>query len=152
MTTNLESVEAILDFAIAREQEAHDLYLVVADLVTRAGLRQTFLDLAEMEMGHRRKLEGIRSGQLPGFAPGKVEDLRISDALLGVAPGPDMTYQETLMFAMKAEQRAHDLYVGLAAATSDPALREVFRSLAGEELGHKHFFETEYDDVVLADN
>lgn len=148
----LDSVEEILDFAIEREQEAHDLYVRVAGMVSRAGLRQTFLDLAEMEMGHRRRLEGIRSGRLPGFVPEKVEDLKISNVLVSVEPVSGMTYQEALIFAMKAEQRAHDLYVGLAVATADPVLRGIFRGLAQEELKHKHLFETEYDDVVLEGN
>ncbi len=146
------SVDEILDFAIGKEQEAHDLYARVAETVTRPGMRRTFLELAEMELEHRRKLEAIRAGELPGFAPEKVQDLGISEALVDVEPSPGMTYQEVLLFAMKAEQRAHDLYVGLAAATADPTLRETLKGLAREELRHKLLFETEYDEVVLEGN
>lgn len=146
------SIEEILDFAIEQEQKAHDLYVKVAGMVTRPGMKQTFLELAEMEMGHRRKLEGIKAGELPGFVPERVQDLKITQALVDVEPVPNMTYQEALLFAMKAEQRAHDLYVGLAAATQDPGLKELFKGLAQEELKHKHFFETEYDEVILTGN
>ncbi len=146
------SVEEILDFAIEQEQKAHDLYTEVAGMVTRPGMKQTFLELAEMELGHRRKLEGIKAGELPGFTPAKVQNLGLAETLVDVDPAPNMTYQEVLLFAMKAEQRAHDLYVGLAGATDDAGLREVFKGLAQEELKHKHFFETEYDEVVLEGN
>ena len=146
------SIEDVLDFAIGKEQEAHDLYVRVADMVRRPGLRQTFLELAEMELGHRRRLEGIKASGVSGFPEDPVRDLGISDLLVDVEPSPDMTYQEALLFAMKAEQRAHDLYFGLARATSDAALRETFRELAREELRHKLFFETEYDDVILEGN
>ncbi len=146
------SVEEILDFAIENEQKAHDLYMEVADMVERPGMRQTFLELAQMEMGHRRKLENIKVGSLPGFVEEKVQNLKITEALVDVEPRPHMTYQEVLLFAMKAEQRAHDLYVALTGATTDPGLRELFKGLAQEELKHKHFFETEYDDVILEGN
>ncbi len=145
-------VEDVLDFAIGKEQEAHDLYARVADMVRRPGLRQTFLELAEMELGHRRRLEGIKASGLGGFPDDTVENLKISDVLVDVEPEPDMTYQEALLFAMKAEQRAHDLYIGLAGAVTDPGLKETFKVLAKEELRHKLFFETEYDDVILEGN
>jgi len=145
-------VEDVLDFAIAKEQEAHDLYARVAEMVRRPGLRQTFLELAEMELGHRRRLEGIKAGGTAGFGSGPVSDLGLTDLLVDVKPSPEMTYQEALLFAMKAEQRAHDLYIGLAKAVSGEELRETFRALAREELKHKLFFETEYDDVILEGN
>ncbi len=146
------SVDEILDFAIEQEQRAHDLYVEVAKTVKRPGLKDTLLDMAEMETGHRRKLEAIKSGQLPGFVQESVENLKISDALVEVKPVPSMTYQEVLLLAMKAEQRANELYVGLAAATEDPSLKKVFSGLAQEELKHKNFFETEYDSVILEGN
>ncbi len=146
------SVEEILDFAIEQEQKAHDLYVEVAETVKRPGLKDTLLGMAEMEMGHRQKLEAIKSGRLPGFVQEKVENLRIADALVDVKPVPNMTYQEVLLLAMKAEQRANELYLGLAEATGDPSLRQVFSGLAQEELKHKNFFETEYDSVILEGN
>ena len=145
-------IEDILDFAIGKEQEAHDLYADLAEKVRRPGLRTTFLELAEMELGHRTRLEKIKGGTLPGFVPEKVADLKISDYLVEAEPHPNMDYQEALLFAMKAEQKAHDLYVNLAGATADSGLRGIFKGLAQEELKHKLFFETEYDDVILEGN
>ncbi len=149
---DFSSIEDVLDFAIGKEQEAHDLYMDVAKMVTRPGLQETFLGLAEMEMGHRRRLEEIKAGNLAGFHPGAVENFKISDNLVDVKPHANMDYQEVLLFAMKAEQRAHDLYVALAEVVSDAGLYQVFTDLANEELRHKLFFETEYDDVILEGN
>lgn len=149
---DFSSIDDVLDFAIGKEQEAHDLYMEVANMVTRPGMRETFEELAEMEMGHRRRLENIKAGNLDGFKPGAVQNLRISDHLVDVKPRPHMDYQEVLLFAMKAEQRAHDLYVALAEAISDASLYQIFTDLANEELKHKLFFETEYDDVILEGN
>lgn len=147
-----QTVGEILEFAIGKEQEAHDLYAGVAEKVKRPGLRGTFLELAQMELGHRRKLEAIKDGALPGFRAEHVQNLKVTDSLVDVTPHANMDYQEVLLLAMKAEQKAHDLYVGLASATSDTGLREIFKGLAQEELKHKLFFETEYDEVVLEGN
>jgi rubrerythrin len=60
-----------------------------------------------------------------------------------------MTYQEALLFAMKAEKAAFVLYTKLAEVTSDAGLQRVFRNLAQEEAKHKLRFEIEYDDHIL---
>ena len=141
-------VTEILEFAIAKEQEAHDLYAGLAQTVERPAMRETFRDLALEELGHKRKLEAIRSGELAGFVGERVEDLKVADYLIEVEAEPGMDYRSALVFAMKAEARAEALYQGLAAATEDSAVREIFLGLAREEAGHKRRFESEYDDLV----
>ncbi|NOZ78727.1 MAG: ferritin family protein [Acidobacteria bacterium] len=147
-----QSVRDILDFAITKEQEAHDMYADLAGKVERPELQKTFREFAQMELGHRARLEKIKAGELPGFTDEAVENLKLSDFLLDVTPRPSMGYQDVILFAMKAEKRAHDLYVGLGKATQDARLRQVFKGLAQEELKHKHFFETEYDEFILEGN
>lgn len=147
-----ETVDQILDFAIQKEQEAHDLYRDLADKVRRPGMREMFNELADMEAGHRAKLEQVKAGDRPVLSPEQVDDLKVADYLKDIKPDPNMGYQSALLFAIKSEQRAHDLYVGLASATDDAGLRDVFKGLAQEELKHKLRFETEYDEVVLEGN
>jgi len=79
----------------------------------------------------------------------KVASLGIAERLVPVEPTANMTYAEALRFAMEAEKAAFRLYNDLAAATDDPGLVEVFRSLAAEEAKHKLRFEIEYDEHVL---
>lgn len=149
---DFQTVDEILGFAIDREQEAHDLYASLAESVNRPGMREAFLSFAKEEAGHKAKLIGIRGGELPGFAPERIQDLTVGELLESIRPTPGMNYQQALQVAIKAEQRAHDLYTGLAGATADPALRSVFEGLAQEETKHKLFFETEYEEVVLEGN
>jgi rubrerythrin len=149
---DFQTVDEILGFAIEREQEAHDLYATLADSVRRPGMREAFLDFAREEAGHKAKLIGIREGKLPEFETEKIQDLKLGELLEGLQPTPGMNYQQALQLAIKAEQRAHELYTGLAAATADAALRSVFEGLAQEETKHKLRFETEYDEVVLEGN
>ncbi len=146
---NQQSIDKILDFAIGKEEEAARLYAGLAAKMTRPGMRETFLEFAKEEAGHKRRLIEVKSGQLPAISEEKVRDLGIAEFTEEVEPSPDMNYQQALVFAMKAEKAAFKLYSGLAEICDDMAFAAVFRALAQEEAKHKLRFEIEYDDVVL---
>ena len=143
------NIDEILDYAIAKEEEAAALYTKLAERAERPGMRSTFLEFAREEHDHRRYLEGIRAGELPALTIRQVQGLGIAEQLEEPAQDADMTYAEALAFAIKAEQAAHELYTGLAETTDDPNLAAVFTALASEEAEHKRRFELEYDEVVL---
>ena len=83
----------------------------------------------------------------------KVQDLKIGDYLLDVDTSRgDLSYQETLIVAMKEEKAAFRLYSDLASRTDHPTLKETFLMLAQEEAKHKLRFEIEYDNFVLTEN
>jgi rubrerythrin len=146
-----ESVDEILDFAIEEEQKAHDFYMDLATRVTQPWMREAFRDFAREELGHKAKLQAVKSGKKLAPAETKVLDLKLAEVLVDVEPHDGMGYAEALIVAMKKEKAAFRLYSGLAAATDDADLRAVLRSLAAEEANHKLRFETEYDEVVLAE-
>ena len=148
----MTNFDEILDFAIDNEQKAHDLYVGIAEQARRPGMRKAFMEFAAEEIKHREKLEAVKAGERPQLSTEKIETLGITETLVEIDPDPGLDYQDALLFAMKAEQRAHDLYIGLAQAMDDPGLRSLFRGLAHEELKHKLFFEREYDDVILEGN
>jgi rubrerythrin len=143
------NIDEILDYAISREEAAAALYNDLAELTDRPGMREAFLEFAKEEVGHRRHLESIRAGELPALTVHQVQNLGIADHLVEAKPTAAMTYAEGLVFAIKAEQAAQELYMGLAEATDDPNLGAVFSALASEEARHRHRFEIEYDEVVL---
>ena len=143
------NIDEILDYAISREKTAAALYVDLAELADRPGMREAFLEFAKEEEGHRRHLESIRAGELPALTVHQVQNLGIADHLVELEPTAATTYAEGLIVAIKAEQAAQELYTGLAEATDDPNLAAVFIALASEEARHKHRFELEYDEVVL---
>jgi rubrerythrin len=146
------NLEEILDFAIAREQEAHDFYMDLAKKVERPGMEGLFTQFAREELGHKAKLEAIKKGSR-SFAPAKqVVDLKIGDYLVEVEPSTTLTYQNALILAMKKEKAAFQLYTDLAAETDDAEVKQIFESLAQEEAKHKLRFEVEYDDMILTEN
>jgi rubrerythrin len=146
------NLEEILDFAIEREQEAHDFYMDLAKKAERPGMEGLFTQFAREELGHKAKLEGVKKGAR-SFAPAKqVVDLKIGDYLVEVEPTTTLTYQNALILAMKKEKAAFQLYTDLAAETSDAEVKQLFEGLAQEEAKHKLRFEIEYDDMILTEN
>ena len=143
----------ILDFAIKEEQRAADLYAGLASRSRNKEIQQVFEQFSKEELGHKKKLESIKDGGAMVRSDQKVQDLKIGDYLLDVdTERDDLSYQETLIVAMKEEKAAFRLYSDLASRTDDPSLRETFLMLAQEEAKHKLRFEIEYDDYVLTEN
>jgi rubrerythrin len=72
--------------------------------------------------------------------------------MVDIQPTADMSYQETLVIAMKKEKKAFLLYTHLADMAMDTAAKKLFLMLAQEEAKHKLRFEIEYDNTILSDN
>ena len=148
----INNIEETLEFAIGKEQEAHDFYLDLAARADRPGMKTIFTQFAGEELGHKNKLVAIKSGKRMLPKDEKVMDLKISDYVVDVEPSQDLDYQKALILAMKKEKAAFRLYTDLAAATGDPELKEILLGLAQEEAKHKLRFEVEYDENILAEN
>jgi rubrerythrin len=146
------SVDGVLDFAMAREDEAFAFYTRLAGQVQRGDLQELFRQLAEEEKGHKAKLDGVKQGKLLLPAERQVLDMKMSDYLVPAQPGEKLSYQEALILAMKKEKASFKLYSDLAARAPTPDLANTFRALAQEEARHKLRFEIEYDKEVLEEN
>jgi len=142
------SIDEVLDFAIAREQEAIDFYTGLAKKVDSSALRVLLEEFAEEERGHKEKLEGVKAGGMAMETGAAVTDLKTADYLVDAHPGPKMTLPEILIVAMKREKAAFSLYTRLASMISDPDVRKLFLALAQEEAKHKLRFEIAYDDYL----
>jgi rubrerythrin len=150
---NFNSANEILDFAIKKEEEAHDFYMGLAEKVKTPGMKQVFKDFALQEKGHKEKLLQVKAGQIGLPSDTKVKDLKIGDHLEDIGEvGPNIDYQTALIIAMKSEKNAFRLYSDLVAAVTEPNLKAVLIGLANEEAIHKLRFEIEYDDHFLTEN
>jgi len=147
-----ESAEAILDFAIEKEQEAQSFYRELADKVKSQAMRKLLMEFVAQEARHEARLKGVKQGRKSLGVGGKVPDLKVSQYLAPAQPNPEMDYQDALMVAMQRERAAFALYSDLAGSTDDAELQEVFEALAQEEAKHKLFLEREYDDKVYSEN
>lgn len=147
-----KTIDEILDFAMKSEQEAVDFYTQLATQMKNQQIKETFLQFAQEEVGHKARLQRIKDERLFDLSDEKIQDLKISDYTVPVKPNPDMDYAEALLLAMKKEKAAFKLYTKLAERTDNTELKAVFQNLAVEESKHKLRFELEYDEYVLREN
>lgn len=142
MTTD-NSIDEILEFAIAREVEANQLYMYMADKMKNPEMSHVCEDLAKEELEHKAKLEleVMKRGQV-------VSDFHISDYMMDIGEPTDMDYDGLLVFAIKKEQVSVDLYTDLAAIVKDNESREMLLGLAQEETEHKQRFEIEHNNLL----
>jgi len=151
--TEFKTIDDILDFAIKEEQRASDLYASLAARSRNRMIQDVFEQFSKEELGHKKRLESIKSGAVLAVSKEKVQDLKIGDYLVEVNKSrDDLTYQESLILAMKEEKAAFRLYSDLASRTEHSTLKETFLMLAQEEAKHKLRFEIEYDDYILKEN
>ncbi|PID78942.1 rubrerythrin [bacterium DOLJORAL78_65_58] len=150
--TDLNNLDEILDYAIAMEQQAVELYTDIAERATSEHNRRLFMSFADEERGHKLKLENVKKGKIEIGSTAKVQDLKIADYANDVVIDAKSSYQDILMFAMKQEKQAYRLYTDLAQRATSPEIRDLFLALAHEEANHKLRFEIEYDERVLREN
>jgi len=143
-----KTVEQVLDFAIAREVEAYELYSQLANKIEKPRIHKILEDLALEELEHKAKLETVRAGEVK-LEMEEVGNLGIADKVEAVAFRPGMAHAELLVAAMKKEEKSVKLYTRLAAACSQLEIKEIFLKLAQEETQHKLRFEIEYDLITF---
>lgn len=141
----------IIDFAIDKEKEAVKFYTDLQAMSQFKSRQDMLGELADMERGHVTALENIKSGKIIMREAPKVQNLKISDYLVAATPSPNMSYQDTIINAMKREEMSTHLYKDLAKLSAGEA-RDIFLRLAAEEAKHKLYFEKIYNDEVLKDN
>jgi len=143
----------VIQFAIDNEQGAVDLYAGLARRADLPARRLLFEELADMERGHKTRLQKLDTGFFAAQEIKPPVDLKISDYLVDVELGPDSSYQDVLIYAAKSEKAAFDLYSDLARVyASTPEIRKVFQVLAQDEAGHKLKLEREYDENVYRED
>ncbi len=149
MIDRFESSDDILDFAIAKEQEAHDFYTHCAQQAKQLSIQEVFKDFAKDELKHKNILIKAKQGKVLKPSDKQIEDMKIADYLVDITPTPDMDYQQALIIAMKREKASFELYSDLAALTNDANLQTTLQVLAQEEAKHKLRIETLYEKDVL---
>jgi rubrerythrin len=138
------SADDILNFAIARENQAHEFYIKLAGLATKPEVRRAIHDFSIDELQHRIRLEAIKAKET-SFLDEDVGSLDIAEKVPEAELRPEMSYVDLLAVAMQREKTAFRLYTNLAAVAKNKELGDTFLGLAREEAGHKLRLEIEYD-------
>ncbi len=145
---NWNSVEDVLRFAIRKEADAAAFYRMAADRSNPA-VKDTFKELAQMEEGHKKKLEEFDPKQIEKVQLKQTKGLGLAEMMEDVPFSSDMNYAELLRMAIKNEEKSEQLYTSTAKAVADSRLKKLLTMLAQEETGHKKRLEKIYDDEIL---
>ena len=144
----LDSLDEILKFAIRKEADAAAFYKMAADR-SNPGVKKTFRELAKMEEGHKKKLEGFDLKRIDGMELKKARGLGMSDMLEDVPYSSDMSYADLIRMAIKQEEKSQQLYLTTEKIVTEPSLKKLLLILAQEESTHKEKLEKIYDEDIL---
>ncbi|MDD3827730.1 MAG: ferritin family protein [Anaerolineaceae bacterium] len=150
------TIEEILTEAIQGEVESYELYTNAATMVKAPHIKETLLELAQEELGHKAMLENmlahpasLRRG-VKRLRSEPIQDYKVGDHLVVKPLTPDSTFQDVLIFASRKEQQSHELYRDLA-EENEGEIRDLFEAMARDELRHKDLVERWYEEVVYQD-
>lgn len=147
-----DSYENIIDFAIEQEQKAAELYEKTAEKAKGSGIFSILIDMAKMERGHEEKLKAFKAGKDQNIGAEEVEDIKIGDYLVDIEITDSSSIQDVLIFSIKSEMKAYELYTRLCELYIKPKEQELFSNLAREELKHKSDLQKLYDDQIYNEN
>ncbi len=147
-----ENLQAIIDFAIEREKEAHVFYTELSREESMSGAKEMLLEFAKEEKKHAVLLESIGTEDagkaLEDYKWKWITDIKRSDYVVEMEYKKGMAYHEILMVAMKREEKALALYNELLRQSEDDSGKKIFKMLCQEEAKHKLALETKYDDYM----
>jgi rubrerythrin len=146
----LDSLDEILRFAIRKEADAAAFYNMAADR-SNPGIKKAFKELAKMEEGHKKKLEGFDLKKIGQIKLKETKGLGMSEMMEDVPFSSDMSYADLLRMAIKNEEKSQKLYLTTGKMVIEPKLKKMFLILAREESTHKEKLEKIYDEEILTE-
>ncbi|HYA92443.1 MAG TPA: ferritin family protein [Thermodesulfobacteriota bacterium] len=146
----LDSLDEILRFAIRKEADAAAFYKMAAER-SNPGVKETFKELARMEEGHKKKLEGFDLKKIGQMKLRETKGLGMSELMKDVPYSSDMSYADLLRMAIKNEEKSQRLYLATEKMATEPNLKKLLLILAQEESTHKEKLEKIYDEEVLTE-
>jgi len=150
---NFADIEAIIDFAIEKEQEAAAFYDKISkEEENFSGSKQMFKEFAVEERKHEKILKDFKtrgiSKSLKDYQLKWITDIKRSDYLVDLTYSKGMPYNEILLLAMKREEKALKLYNDFLGQADTDESKKLFKVLCQEEAKHKLALETMYDDYM----
>lgn len=146
------TLDEVISYAVKLEETAYQLYKNAATVSTSIAAKKLFEEMAAEEAGHKVVFGKMNVEKAEEYKKITIPDMKISKYLVEVPLKPNMTYQEILTYAIKAEENAYQMYTVAADEASDPKLKKVLTVFADVEKGHKIKVERLYDEHVLTEN
>lgn len=146
------TLDEVIKFAVKQEEKAYQLYKNAAAVSKSISAKKMFEEMAAEEAGHKVVFGKMSVEKAEAHKAITIPDMKIAKYLVDVPLKPDMTYQEILTYAIKAEESAYQMYTIASEETNDLDLKKVLTVFADVEKGHKIKVERIYDEHVLTEN
>lgn len=142
---------AIVDLAIAKEEEAYNFYMELMRTVGTKETEDALQYIAAEEKKHKEFLVNYRDKGYgdEGIKLGTVVDYKIAEHLEAPEPKPGMENKDVYLLAAHREKNAHEFYVSLAAIHPEGQVRNLLLKMAEEELKHKEKMEYLYTNAAF---
>jgi rubrerythrin len=146
------NLKDIIDFAIDKEKEAAHFYEQATEEESFSGPKEMFRELAQEERKHKAFLENMENvtveKSIAEYNLKWIKNLRRSNYIVNLDYKKGMGYRDTLILAMKREEKALALYNDLLNQSVTESHKKLFKILCQEEAKHKLRLETVYDDYM----
>ncbi len=146
-----KEMNAIIQRAIANEEDAYQFYIKLADRVTDESAKDTLKYLAKQEQGHKEYLLRYREKSFMDNTVQAAEDIvsGMADLLGSPAVKENMDSKEVYLLAAEKELNAYKLYKGWADLHPAGEIRDMLLKMAAEELKHKEKVEYLYANTAF---
>ena len=144
-------LDTILDMAIAKEIDANQMYLSLAERVNDPTSKDALLFLAKQEEGHKTLLEAFRRGEGVGKSLGLKDavDYHIVEAFGEPKWTPELSHQDVFLLAARQEKAAAEFYQWLAGMQEPGEAKDLLERIAKEEIAHKEKVEYIYTNTAF---
>ena len=149
-----QELNELLEAAMYKEIASNALYSAGQKQTDDPGASALLGELAEEELNHLKTLKKLKEGKWKKvrWHSSRIADLKISDYLTGSDKLEGAGLQDTLIFAIKQEQKAIDFYSRMTALFRSDEAKHLCEWLVHEELRHKQKLEKFYDDFFYAED
>lgn len=148
---NLQTIQDVIEFAVALEQASQKFYTRLADQTTSAAVKHFLLEMIKEEAAHEQQLRQM----IAGGDEILTEDIstRDMDRYIDAMNIPEpLDYKGAVKIARDKENASRMLYTLLSGQVQRPALVSLLNRLASQEQNHYDFFVREYRRICLGQN
>jgi rubrerythrin len=143
-----EPQQNILEFAITREQKAHEFYQDLARHTEHPFKRMLFERFAREELSHMQRLQShLAQGELDGVEA-DTAPLLADDPAEEISSQLKEQLRSVIANAIQKEKKSFRLYMDMALKVSDETIRETLMALAKDEANHQALLEMEFDRLA----
>lgn len=136
-------IRDFVQFAIANEQKAAELYEKYSEIVEPDSTRGLLKFMADTERSHEARLKELYENKT-GPDLDKPVEVDLSAFEVSSKIDEKSSIYEVFNYAIEAEQKAHDLYAKLSDMDFDITVKSFFGTLASDEAKHRIDLQNEY--------